>query len=370
MDEKVTRQGTRKDTQNNDLLDEYSSDSEICVPNLNPEIVKKFEEIVGDSICGDADGSPMVATVSPQLLSYHLRDADGSSMVTTASPLLLNDYLRDADGSPMEATASPLLLNNHLPDAEGSHMEATASPQLLNDHLRDADGSPMVTTASPQLLNDHLPDGSTGKFIIPYFDKHDVEHLKWGTNLPHWHQDDKYVFITFRLADSLPQAKLKEYTDEKELWIKRHPKPWSDDEEYEYQEKFASTIDKWLDLNYGECLLKDPINRKIVEDALLFFDGERYNLKAFVVMPNHVHLLMQLKQGFNIESIMRSLKSFTAKGINKAMNRTGRLWQSEYFDRIIRSEEHYKHVLKYIVANDRNLAKVKDDCIPFCVDIQ
>ena len=324
-----TRHDTRKDTRSNDLLDEYSSDGEICVPNLNPEIVKKFEEIVGDSICEDADGSSMETTASPQLPSYHLRDAEGSHM---------------------EATASPQLPNNHLRDADGPSMEATASSQLLSYHLRDA-------------------DGSAGKFIIPYFDKHDVEHLNWGTNLPHWHQDDKYVFITFRLADSLPQAKLKEYTDEKELWIKRHPKPWSDDEEYEYQEKFASTIDKWLDLNYGECLLKDPINRKIVEDALLFFDGERYNLKAFVVMPNHTHLLMQLKQGFNIECIMRSLKSFTAKGINKAMNRTGKLWQSEYFDRIIRSEEHYKHVLKYIVANDRNLAKVKDDCIPFCVDI-
>ena len=65
---------------------------------------------------------------------------------------------------------------------------------------------------------------------------------------------------------------------------------------------------------------------------------------------------------------MYSLKSFTAKQINKVMHRTGRLWQSEYFDRIIRSEEHYKHVLKYIVSNNRELAKVIDDSIPYCFE--
>ena len=65
---------------------------------------------------------------------------------------------------------------------------------------------------------------------------------------------------------------------------------------------------------------------------------------------------------------MYSLKSFTAKQINKVMHRTGRLWQSEYFDRIIRSEEHYKHVLKYIVSNNKELARVIDDSIPYCFE--
>ena len=229
-------------------------------------------------------------------------------------------------------------------------MEATESSQLQDTHLRDADGS------------------ISKKFITPYFDKHDCEHLRWATRLPHWHQDDKYVFVTFRLADSLPQAKLRVLQEEKELWIKKHPKPWDVEDENDYYDKFVSKIDEWLDSNYGECLLKYPQNRKITEDALLFFDGERYNLIAFVVMPNHVHLLMKMKKGTNIESVMRSLKSFTAKQINKVMHRSGRLWQSEYFDRIIRSEDHYKNVLKYIVANDKSLAKVMDDSIPYCVE--
>ena len=261
------------------------------------------------------------ATASSQLQDTHLRDADDS----------MPDHLRDADGS----------MPDHLRDADDS----------MPDHLRDAD------------------DSISKKFITPYFDKHDCEQLHWATFLPHWHQDDKYVFVTFRLADSLPQAKLRVLQEEKEMWLKKHPKPWNVDDENEYCDKFVSKIDKWLDSNYGECLLKYPQNRKIIEEALLFFDGERYDLKAFVVMPNHVHLLMQMKKGFNIEKVMRSLKSFTAKEINKVMHRTGRLWQSEYFDRIIRSEDHYKYVLNYIVANDRNLAKVRDDSIPYCVEM-
>ena len=249
---------------------------------------------------------------------------------------------------------------NHQMEA-ALDMEATASSQLQDIHLRPADDS----------KTDHLrpADGSISKkYITPYFDKHDCGQLRWATCLPHWHQDDKYVFVTFRLADSLPKAKLRVLQEEKEIWLKKHPKPWNVEDENDYYDKFVSKIDKWLDSNYGECLLKYPQNRKITENALLFFDGERYNLKAFVVMPNHVHLLMQLKKGINIENVMRSLKSFTAKQINKVMHRSGRLWQSEYFDRIIRSEDHYKNVLKYIVANDKSLAKVMDDSIPYCVE--
>ena len=235
-------------------------------------------------------------------------------------------------------------------------MEATASPQLQGrhqQHLRDADDSPQLQGRRQE----HLRDADASRI---YFDKTDFKYLHWATKLPHWHQDGKYVFVTFRLADSLPQAKLKELKEEKEIWLKNHPKPWSDKIEKEYYTKFASKADKWLDNNYGECLLKQPQNRQIVEDALTFFDGERYNLIAFVVMPNHVHLLMQMKEGANLESVMYSIKSFTAKKINETMNRSGSFWQSEYFDRIIRSEEHYRHTLNYIIANNRELARVKD----------
>ena len=201
-----------------------------------------------------------------------------------------------------------------------------------------------------------------------YFDKSNFDHFEWGTHLPHWHQDGKYVFVTFRLHDSLPQEKLQWLRDEKENWLERHPQPWSVKTKKEYYDKFAKTVDKWLDNNYGDCLLKKTDNRKIVEDALLFFDGKRYDLIAYVVMPNHVHILMKLKEGHELIEIMRSIKSFTAKKINDNENKSGPLWQSESYDRLIRDYEHFENVVRYIVANDKDLAWVASytvaDCVP------
>jgi REP element-mobilizing transposase RayT len=201
-----------------------------------------------------------------------------------------------------------------------------------------------------------------------YFDKNDFDHFEWGTHLPHWHQDGKYVFVTFRLHDSLPQEKLQWLRDEKESWLKRHPQPWDKSTTKEYIDKFGRAVDKWLDNNYGNCLLKKTTNRKIVEDALLFFDGKRYELIAYVVMPNHVHILMKLKEGHELTEIMRSIKSFTAKKINENEKSTGPMWQSESYDRLIRDQKHFENVVRYIIANNKKLAWVANnnvnDCVP------
>ena len=162
---------------------------------------------------------------------------------------------------------------------------------------------------------------------VAFFDECDFEHFDWGTFLPHWHQDGKYVFVTFRLHDSLPQEKLQWLREEKESWLKRHPQPWNKEDTKEYIDKFGKTVEKWLDNGLGDCLLKKQSNRKIIEDALLYFNGDKYDLVAFVVMPNHVHILMKLKRGNKLTAIMRSLKSYTAKEINKNEKKSGPVWQ-------------------------------------------
>ena len=203
--------------------------------------------------------------------------------------------------------------------------------------------------------------------VFPYFDEKDFEHLNWGTHLPHWHQDDRFVFVTFRLYDSLPQEKLQWLYEEKESWLKRHPQPWDENTIKEYINKFGRTVDKWLDNDFGDCLLKKNNNRKIVEDALLFYDGNRYDLIAFVVMPNHVHLLIRKKKGQDLIEVMRSIKSYTAKKINENEKRTGRVWQSESYDRLIRDQKHFENVIRYIIANDKNLAWVNASIVADCV---
>lgn len=202
---------------------------------------------------------------------------------------------------------------------------------------------------------------------VPFFDESDFEHFDWGTFLPHWHQDGKYVFVTFRLYDSLPQEKLQQFREEKESWLKRHPQPWDKKVTKEYIKKFGKAADKWLDNGHGDCLLKKQSNRKIVEDALFHFNGDRYDLVAFVVMPNHVHILMKLKEGFELTEIMRSLKSYTAKEINKNEKKSGPVWQSESYDRLIRDQKHFENVIRYIIANNKDLAWVAKDIVNDCV---
>ena len=90
---------------------------------------------------------------------------------------------------------------------------------------------------------------------------------------------------------------------------------------------------------------------EIVENALLHFDGERYALHAWCVMPNHAHTLFTPKASFMMSKIVHSWKSFTANECNKILRRTGRFWERDPFDRYIRNEQHYRNAIAYIENN-------------------
>ncbi len=170
-------------------------------------------------------------------------------------------------------------------------------------------------------------------------------------HIPHWDQGEICVFVTFRLEDSLPADKLAQWDDERLTWLNAHPKPWTEDEATEYGQQFGARLDKWLDAGYGECLLDDEVNREIVWNAILHFDNDRYDVYAFVVMGNHVHVLFAPRKGNDVSDILHSWKSYTAKIINKRMNRTGGVWQLESWDRLVRNERHFRRVARYIVRN-------------------
>ncbi|HEV2425529.1 MAG TPA: transposase [Terriglobia bacterium] len=90
---------------------------------------------------------------------------------------------------------------------------------------------------------------------------------------------------------------------------------------------------------------------RLVENALFFFDAARYHLHAWVVMPNHVHVLFTPEVGYTLSVILHSWKSFTASQANRLLGRYGRFWQEEYFDRYIRNQKHYLIVIDYIESN-------------------
>ena len=176
-------------------------------------------------------------------------------------------------------------------------------------------------------------------------------------NLPHWHIGGVIQFVTFRLAGSLPQEKLNAYQAEKEDFLKQHPQPWAEEIEQEYYNKICARYDDWLDAGYGNCLLQNKDIRDIIENCLWHNNNKQYILHTYVIMPNHVHVLFEPVDGNSTTEILRAWKGVTAHHINSKMNKAGALWQRESFDRVIRSEEHYKQAWEYIQHNPIHIPK-------------
>lgn len=170
-------------------------------------------------------------------------------------------------------------------------------------------------------------------------------------HLSHWRQKGRTYFVTFRLADSIPQSKLKAWKKERDHWLCEHPEPHSIDDLREYHERFTERFHAWLDAGIGSCLLRNPRAAERVEGALRFFDGKRYQLGDFVIMPNHVHVLVTPRGELTLSKILPSWKSYSAKEVNKALKREGKVWQDESFDHIVRSSGQLEKFQHYIREN-------------------
>jgi len=140
--------------------------------------------------------------------------------------------------------------------------------------------------------------------------------------------------VTFRLADALPHHVV-------EAWKE------TDLGEGELRSRIAA----YLDAGHGSCVLKQSIAAEAVEDVLLHGHDEQYRLLAWVVMPNHVHLVVQMKDGTPLGEVVRRWKGISARRINGALARSGRLWQPGFFDRYVRDENHLLRVVAYVHEN-------------------
>ena len=193
----------------------------------------------------------------------------------------------------------------------------------------------------------------TGKMpVLPFkpFDPHAAVG-KTGRHLPHWRQEGCTYFVTFRLADSIPQDKLVQWQMELREWRRQHPEPRTMEQELEYAELFADRFHRWLDDCLGECWLRRPEVSAVVEEALRFFDGQRYLLGHYAVMPNHVHVLLRPLGDHTLSEVLHSWKSFTAKQINAAIGRAGKVWQDESFDCIVRDAPALDRFSAYVQEN-------------------
>ena len=142
--------------------------------------------------------------------------------------------------------------------------------------------------------------------------------------------------VTFRLADSLPAEVVEQ------LRNTRFPRGDVDR---------RMRAEAYLDAGHGACYLRDPSIAELVEATLLRFDGERYRLLAWSVMPNHVHALVEILPGYTLTQVLHTWKSYTAHAANRALGRSGAFWQVEYWDRYIRDQEHLRNTAQYIHGN-------------------
>jgi REP element-mobilizing transposase RayT len=158
--------------------------------------------------------------------------------------------------------------------------------------------------------------------------------------LLHFDAEGQTQTMTFRLFDSMPQEVLEAWREE----LSSLP-------EKEHDLERRKRIDAYLDRGHGSCYLREDRIAEIVQNALLYFDSERYFLHAWVVMPNHVHVLYTPQAGWELSQIAHSWKSYTANACNKALGRKGEFWQREPFDRYIRDEKHFANAVRYIENN-------------------
>ena len=178
--------------------------------------------------------------------------------------------------------------------------------------------------------------------------------IRHGARLPHWTKEGGSYAVTFRLAGSLPKRVLESWNFERSDLIRtaqQLARPLTNYEERRLDVLFSRKVDKYLDEGRGECRLGEDRIAAVVASALEFFDGSRYRLFAWCVMPNHVHAVLQPLAGCELAQILHSWKSYTAKEINKLLGIKGTFWDVEYYDHLIRDEQDFQAQIEYALAN-------------------
>jgi REP element-mobilizing transposase RayT len=171
--------------------------------------------------------------------------------------------------------------------------------------------------------------------------RRDLLEAGWHSRgyLPHFEGGEIAQTINLRLANSLPRRVLERWNQELA------------------HDRIATApvvrerIERYLDQGYGACELGNKRVAEMVKASLLRFDGERHWLSAWVVMPNHLHLLLTPNLVWPLARIMKLFKSFTSHEANRILDRRGQFWMEDYFDRYVRNHEHFMKAIRYIENN-------------------
>jgi len=172
--------------------------------------------------------------------------------------------------------------------------------------------------------------------------------------LPHWEANGATYFVTFRLADSLPRNVLRSYEFERKNIIDTAhamSRELSPSERRRLSELFSEKIESRLNSGAGSCALANDRVARIVTGTLSHFDGIRYDIFAWCVMPNHVHVVVKPIRDITLSKIVQTWKSYSGKRANEILNRSAAFWQREYYDHLVRNEGQFNQLVKYVLDN-------------------
>ena len=171
--------------------------------------------------------------------------------------------------------------------------------------------------------------------------------------VPHWEVDNGFYFITYRLADSLPRPVIEQLR--RDYAAAKRGLAAGDKltlpQRSQLSEWFQLRLDDYLDRGVGACHLRVPSVAECVIETWRRFDRQRYDLLAWCVMPNHVHVIAQLFEGGDLDAVLHSWKSYTSNAANKILKRSGTFWWREYYDHCIRDDAELSRSIRYVLEN-------------------
>jgi REP element-mobilizing transposase RayT len=211
--------------------------------------------------------------------------------------------------------------------------------QQTDDNKKDRDEqqSTKDAGATSQLLQPHLLSGYHTRGYLPHL------KVEGGT---YW--------VTLRLYDSLPQEVLKKLEEERKDWEKqqREKKVAPQEIAQQWKQRYTKRMHAYLDAGMGACWLKRDDIGGLVANAIQFFEGKRYDLHAWVVMPNHGHVMVTPREKWTLSSILHSWKSYTANEANRILGRVGEpFWQIESYDHLVRDDKEFYLICEFTINN-------------------
>jgi putative transposase len=190
---------------------------------------------------------------------------------------------------------------------------------------------------------------------MPEFHTSENSFVFHRRNLPHLFMDGGTLFLTYRLAGSLPAVVIDKLRMDHERQQKQKPGLKNKDGVF-------LSYDQLLDEQKNKIHhLADPRIAKICADQFHYYNGKDYELDAFCIMSNHIHVAFTLKPGARpVSKIMHSIKRYTARESNKILGRSGKFWQDESYDHLVRDEQELSRIKDYIINNPVKAGLVKD----------